>query len=126
MNNTTNANCNANSNPNPTSNPTGNNINNYIPPRRSRSEGKCDHCRKWGHRREDCWFLKNQFRKAERVNLCMPLSEDVPKNGVEEEVVLINKMPTIRNEESDLSEIRNDIWIADLGASSHMTNDARG
>ena len=35
----------------------------------------------------------------------MSVSEDVPENGVEEEVVLINKMPTIRNEETGLNEI---------------------
>ena len=55
----------------------------------------------------------------------MPVPEDVP-NGVEEEVVLINKMPTIKNEETGLNEIRNNIWIADSGASSHMTNNASG
>ena len=117
-----NANCNTNS----SSNPTVNNTNNYIPYRRPRFQGKCNHYGKWGHRREDSWCLKNQFRIAERANVCMPVSENVPKNRVEEEVVLINKMPTIRNGESGLNEIRNNIGIADSGASSHTTNDTHG
>ena len=112
--------------PTSNANPTANNTNNYVPPRRPRVQVKCDHCGKWGHRKEDCWFLKNnQFRNAEKANVCMPVSEDVP-NGVEDEVVLINEMPTIKNEETGLNEIRNNIWIADSGASSHMTNDASG
>ena len=107
-----NANHNANSNSNSTNNFTGNSMNNYIPPRRPRFQGKCNHRRKWGHRRKDCWFLKKQFRNPERANICMAVSEIIPKNGVEEEVVLINKMPTMRNEESCLNKIRNNIWIA--------------
>ena len=55
----------------------------------------------------------------------MPVSENVPENGVEEEVVLINKLPTMRNEELGLNESRNNIWIANSGASSLMTNYAR-
>ena len=39
----------------------------------------------------------------------MPVSENVPQNGVEQEVVLINKMLTMRNEESGLNEIRSNI-----------------
>ena len=35
-------------------------------------------------------------------------------------------MPTIRKDKSGLNEIRNNIWIVDSGASSHMTNGARG
>ena len=54
----------------------------------------------------------------------MPVSEDVPQNGVEAEVVLINKTPTVKNEESGLNEIRNNIWLADSGPSSHMTSNA--
>ena len=100
------------SNPNPTGNPMGNNNNNYIHPRRPRFPGKCNHCRKWGYRREDCWFLKNQFSNAERANICILVSEDVPKKRGEEEVVLINEIPTLRNEESGLNEIRNDVQIA--------------
>ena len=53
----------------------------------------------------------------------MPVSENVPQNRVEEEVVLIKKIPTIRNEESGLNEIRNEIWMADSDALRH---DARG
>ena len=56
----------------------------------------------------------------------MPVPSDVPKKRIEEEVVLINKMPIMRNEESGPNEIRNNAWKADSGASSHMTNDARG
>ena len=56
----------------------------------------------------------------------MPVSENVPENVVEEEELLINKMPTIRKEKSGLNEIRNKIWIANSGASSHMTKDTRG
>ena len=79
-NNSTNTNCNANSNPNPT----GNNTNNYIPPRRPRFQGNWEHCRKWEHGREDCWFLKNnQFGNIWRANVCMPVSENVPQNRVE-------------------------------------------
>ena len=122
-NNTTNTNHNANSNPNPT----GNNTNKYVPPRRPRFQGKCGHCEIWVLRIEECWFLKNnQFRHAEKVNVCKPAPPDVPQNGVEEKVVPINKMPTVRNEESGLNEPRTDVWIADSGASSHMTNDTRG
>ena len=120
-NNPTNTNCNTNSTPNPK----GNNTNKYVPSRKSRFQGKCNHCRKWGHSREGCSFLgNNQFRNAERANICMPVAENIPQNRVVEEVVLINKMCTVRNEESGLNEIRNNIWIADSGASSHMTNDA--
>ena len=36
-----------------TLNATHNNSNDYIPPRRHRFKGKCDHCVKWGHRKED-------------------------------------------------------------------------
>ena len=50
----------------------------------------------------------------------MPVSEDVPQNGVEAEVVLINKTPTVKNEESGLNEIINDVWIADSGSSIHI------
>ena len=64
---------------------------------RSRFQGKCNHCGKWRYRREDCWFLKNnQFRNAERANVCMPEAPNVPGNGVEEEIVLINEIPTVR------------------------------
>ena len=35
-------------------------------------------------------------------------------------------MPDMRNEESRQNKIRNNVWIADSGASSHMTNDERG
>ena len=101
----------------------GNNNINYIPPRRSRFQGKCNHCRKQGHRREDCWFLKNnQFKNAERANIDIPVSENAPQNRIEEEVVLINKISTVRNEESGLNKIRKDIWTTDSGASSHMSN----
>ena len=90
--------CNTNSNPSPI----GNNTNDYIPPKIPRFQGKCNYCRKWGYRGENCWFLKNnQFRNAERTKV------------VEEEVVLINKMPTTRNEELGLNEIRNNVWLAD-------------
>ena len=63
---------NACQNRNPTNNFTADNTNNYILPRRPRFQRKCNHCRKWGHMREDCWFLKNnQFRNAERANKCV-------------------------------------------------------
>ena len=64
MNNPTNANHNTNLNSNPMSNPEGNNTNNYVPPRRPRFKGKSNHCRKWGHRREDCRFLKKSIQKC--------------------------------------------------------------
>ena len=54
----------------------------------------------------------------------MPVSENVPQNRVEEELVLINKIPTVRNEEPGLNEIKNNVWIANSGASSHMVNNA--
>ena len=101
---------NAYQNQNPMNNSTANNTNNYVPPRGPRFQGKCNHCGKWGHKREDCWFLKNnQFRNTERANVCMSVPLDLPQNRVEEEVMLINKMPTMRNEESGLNDIRNDI-----------------
>ena len=53
----------------------------------------------------------------------MPAPPNIPQNGVEEEVVLINKMPTVRKDESRLNEIRNNKWVVDSGASSHMTDD---
>ena len=122
-NNPTKINCNASSYPNPKEKKT----NNYVPSRRPRFQGKCNHCGRWGYKRKDCWFLKiNQFRNAERANVCISVSENVPQNGVEEEVVLIIKIPTVRNEESGLNEIRNDTFVADSDASSHMTNDAHG
>ena len=55
----------------------------------------------------------------------MPVQEDV-LNDIEEEVVLINKMPMIKNRETRLNEIRSNIWIADSGALSHMTNKVSG
>ena len=38
-----------------------NNSNDYIPPRRHRFNGKCDHCRECSHRKEDCWILKREL-----------------------------------------------------------------
>ena len=55
----------------------------------------------------------------------MPISESIPANEVEEEVVLINETPTMRNKELDLNEIRNNIWIVESGASSHIIKNAR-
>ena len=101
-NNTTNSNYQYNAHPNSTNNPTGNNTNNHVPPRWPRLPGECDHDGKWGHKREDCQFLKNQFRNTERANVCKPVSENLPANKVEEEVVLFNETPTVRNEELGL------------------------
>ena len=56
--------------------------------------------------------------------MCIPVPTEAPQNGVEEEVMLINKMPTTRNEEPGLNENRKNVWIADSEASSHMTNNA--
>ena len=50
----------------------------------------------------------------------------VPNDYAEDEVALINEMPFVENKNLGLSEIRNHIWIADSGASSHMTNDISG
>ena len=35
-------------------------------------------------------------------------------------------MPVVKNKDLGLNEIRKDIWIADSGASSYMTNNLRG
>ena len=62
---------NNNGNPNnqkeATSNFTYNNSNDYVPPRRYRFNGKCDHCGKWGHRKEYCWILKKNYVKNKKV-----------------------------------------------------------
>ena len=50
----------------------------------------------------------------------------VPNNKAEDKVALINKMPVVENKNLGLNEIRKEIWIADSGASSHMTNDVSG
>ena len=100
---------NAYQNRNTTNIPTANYTNSYVPPRRPRFPGKCDHCRKWGHKCKDCWLLKNQLRNSEKANVYIPATNNVEETGVEEEVVLINKMPTMKNEKTGLNEIRNDI-----------------
>ena len=50
----------------------------------------------------------------------------IPNNYAEDKVALINKMPVVENKKLGLNEIRKDIWIADSGASSYMTNDISG
>ena len=50
----------------------------------------------------------------------------IPNQYTEDEVALINKMPVSKNKDLELNEIRKDIWIADSGALSHMTNKLRG
>ena len=50
----------------------------------------------------------------------------IPNNYEENEVALINKMPVVKNKDLGLNEIRKDIWIADSGVSSQMTNDLHG
>ena len=56
----------------------------------------------------------------------MSVPENAPANEVEEEVMLIIKTSTKKNDILGLNEIRNNIWIANSGASSHTTNNARG
>ena len=43
------------------------NLNNYVPPRRDRFDGKCDHCRKWDHRKEDRWILKKLLLEKQEL-----------------------------------------------------------
>ena len=103
-----------------------NNSNDYVPPRRYRFNGKCDHCGKWSHRTEDYWILKKELRAKQECEKAGIMWTTVPNNYVEDKVVLINEMPVVENKNLGLNEIRKDIWIADSGASSHMTNDVSG
>ena len=56
--------------------------------------------------------------KLRKANVCMPVSENVPQNGDKEEEVLINKIPTLRNQESGLNKISNKVLpYAEIGSS---------
>ena len=50
----------------------------------------------------------------------------IPNIYAEDKVALIDKMPVVKNKDLGLNEIRKDIWIADSGVSSQMTNDLHG
>ena len=100
-----------------------NNSNDYVPPRKYRFNGKYDHCRKWGHRKEDCWILKRELREKQESEEVDIMCATVPNDYAEDKVALINEMPVVKNKNLGLNEIRKDIWIADSGALSHMTND---
>ena len=50
----------------------------------------------------------------------------MPTNEDEEEVEIINGMPTVRNKEIGINKIRNNIRIADSGASSQIINKTCG
>ena len=102
-----------------------NNANNYIPHRGARYYQKCDHCGKWGHKKENCWFLKKeqQEKKSEKAKAMQTLAQN---SYLEEEMALVKEMPVMKNNNLELNEIQKDIWIADSCASSNMTNELQG
>ena len=77
--------------------------------------GWCHNCGYWGHRKVDCKFIiQDQTEKA-----------NVTKEENSNDVSLINYDTMLQNYELNLQNLK-DIWIADSGASSHMTNDISG
>ena len=78
--------------------------------------GRCHNCGYWGHRKVDFTFLKqDQTEKA-----------SVTKEQNSDDVSLINYDTMLHNYKLSLSKKLKVIWIADSGASSHMTNDISG
>ena len=77
---------------NPATNDTNNNTNKCVPLRRPRFDRKCNHCRQWGHKKEDCWILKKELcekQESEKASLMCTL---VLNDYSEIEVALINKI----------------------------------
>ena len=70
--------------------------------------------------------MKRELRAKQESEKAGIMCTTVPNNYAEDKVALINKIPVVENKNLSLNEIRKDIWIADSGASSHMTNDVSG
>ncbi len=96
----------------------GNNNNNNQEAKKPKFNGNCNYCKKRGHKEVDCFKKKREEgNKNKETASNAQQSEDSKKD--ESEVVLMSTVV----KDSKISELT---WIADTGASSHMTNSLDG
>jgi hypothetical protein len=75
----------------------------------------CNYCKKPGHLVKDCFKLKNKEKKSEAAELVL-----VGFDGVMEDYALVNF------EAKSNANLRDDIFIADSAATSHMKKSLDG
>ena len=88
-------------------------------PRKKRLNVKCTHCGRWGHKYTDCWYYKKQQDRQKNNGESINVTSETKE---EKDVALITENPTGNENILLCTEIHGDVWIADLGSSSHMTN----
>ena len=92
-------------------------------PRKKRLNVKCTHCGRWGHKYTDCWYYKKQQDRQKNNGESINVTSETKE---EKDVALITENPTGNENALFCTEIHEDVWIADSGASSHMTNTLQG
>jgi hypothetical protein len=78
-----------------------------------RFNGTCNYCNKYGHRAEDCWSKKN----ADNANTVVENKAGDSLSDTAEVLMMASSRP-----KSIPSCNMNYLWLADSGASCHMTN----
>ena len=84
-----------------------------------RHNGRCTHCERWGHKHTDCWYCKKQ---QERQKNSRESGNVTSETKAEKDIALITEIPSGSETALLCREMNEDAWIADSGASSHMTN----
>ena len=91
-------------------------------PRKRKPNVKCTRCGRWGHKYTDCWYYKKQQKEKNKGESANVTSE----TNTEKDIALITENPSGNEKVLLCTEIYEDVWIADSGASSHMTNTLQG
>ena len=71
----------------------------------------------------DCWYYKKQQERQKNKRESANVTSETQ---TEKDIALITENPNGNENILFCTEIHEDVWIADSGASSHMTNTLQG